>query len=335
MSRIFSTGRDENLENAVGQPLIDLEKVAAKLSGSRMVRTASNKQTKKAGVEERQQIQEAVSRILQKKQEEDACMGDGTYSADGVEMAPSAGKVSVRPRETKASINSFGLKKGGFIMPTAEYLEKCAAEGDEESYLKALEIRTQFINAFAKKQEIEEARRVEAAKEARELWRSVIAENLDDDEDEDDKKDDEDKDEDDGIPEFLRKKFEKGKKKKKDKKASVNRPAFKTASTIEEKEREILASKLVSLGYSRDTAMAYISDALTPRYHVPEHIEKLSSAQMDKEAKTAIFKGFVREAKLEEKDRSHLLDYWTNVLGYQDKEWCSDLVKDVDPVTGD
>jgi len=315
MSRIFSTGRDENLENAVGQPLVKLEQLAATLNGKKMVRTASNKRTKRAGVEEQQMIQEAVDRILKNKEDE-ACMAGG----DGMEPE-ACGTISVRPRTPKASIDTFGITKDGFRMPTAEYLERCAEEGDEKSYQKALEIRSAAINAFVKKAETEERMRIEAA--AREDWRKIVAENLEDDEVEAETEDEEKKEAEAETDDEV------------EEKEASSKISFKKASSLAENEKIILASRLVSLGFSEDVARTYVFEKLAPRYTVPSHIEQLAKSNLEKEAKTAIFKGFVREAKLEEKDRRHLLDYWSKVLGYQDKEWCSDLVKDVDPVTGD
>jgi hypothetical protein len=334
MSRIFSTGRDENLENTLGQPLVDLEKVASKLGKKSMVRTASNKQTRKAGSNEEQQITALVDKILNSKQQQQQVEDvSGCNAGECMDMEPEAcGTVAVRPRSAKTSIENFGVKNGQFIMPTAEYLERCAEEGDEESYLKALEIRSKAIEVFVKKSAADELRRVEAAKEARENWRQVVSENLEEEKDDDEK--DEKKDE-------WQKPWEKEddekeeKEEKKSKKASKKSMAFKAASKLEDSEREILAKKLVGLGYSKEAARNYIETALAPKYQVPEYISMLAASPIEKSAKTEIFKGFVREASLEEKDRSHLLDYWSNILGYQDKDWCSDLVKDVDPVTGE
>jgi len=329
MSRIYSTGRDENLENSVGQPLVDLAKVAAKLGDKSMVRTASNKRTKKAGADENAQITALVEKVLQSKKVEDMSYSGG---GDGMEAescgmpgmsGEACGTVSIRPRSAKASISSFGFKDNGFVMPTAEYLEECAAEGDSESYLKALEIRSKVIKAFVQN----EARKVEAAKQAREDWRRVVAENLED-EDEDDEED-----KDDGDKKPWEKPWEKDDNKKK--KASKKVSGFKPAASLSSKEREVVAKKLVALGYSKEAALNYVAESLESKFNIPEHIEKLAQSSLDKNSKTEIFKGFVREAKLESKDRNHLLDYWSNILGYQDKEWCSDLVKDVDPVTGE
>jgi hypothetical protein len=111
---------------------------------------------------------------------------------------------------------------------------------------------------------------------------------------------------------------------------------FVKASEVDELSKVVLAERLKKAGIEENIVNNYIKYAIASKVQdVPEFVKELASMSAGKNEKTALLKSWlVKEAKLSKEDKSRVYDYWTKELGYQDKEWCSDIVEDVDPVKG-
>lgn len=309
-SRIMPGTRKNEVEDSQSLALIDLEKVAQTLG-------------------------------LTKVAEDDSCEDDSCESTcakcNKVECEceaeeepkkkpfPGAAEPFKKKGEEKKANTEQGLK-----MPSAKKLEEKLSQNDKEGYKQILAersaVRAQLmkiaenlpddeevdtITSYAStRKEILEKVAQREEKVQREQWRKDLLSHID--------------------KEALVNKVA-------SKTTTAKKEAFKPASSIDEVSKIVLAKRLKAAGMDDAVVSNYVKLAFsTPKeeIEVPDFVKTLAASDTKKEVKTALLKTWVKEAKLNSEDKNRVLDYWKNELGYQDKEWCSDIVADVDPVTG-
>lgn len=224
-------------------------------------------------------------------------------------------------------------------MPTAAYLEKALARGDKKAYKEALmqrsAARAQLMKIAESLPEEEDnseqvAKREQiiaavAAREKREAARKEILARVE-------------------RETLVKQSTAKATPKATPKVAAKAAPkvvkadTFKKASEIDGLDKIVLANRLKSIGMDDSVVNNYVKYVCSSKkedtYEMPEMVTTLAEMKAPKSQKTAAFKAWYRTAKLEAEDASRVRNYWADELGYQDKEWCSDLVEDVDPVKG-
>ncbi len=77
-----------------------------------------------------------------------------------------------------------------------------------------------------------------------------------------------------------------------------------------------------SLGMPKEYIEAMISKPISPDVEaLSSKLKEVISSNISNETKTSVIKNLIKEAKLSSDSKSEFVDYWNNVLGYQDKEF--------------
>lgn len=323
-SRIMPGTRSDEIEDSQSLALIDLEKVAQALGS------------------------------LTKKAEDDSCDDDSCDVCPGCDKAEctcdedkkeSPKKKPVKKEEEKSDGPFPGAappfkKKGeekeassekGLRMPSAKMLADKLSQNDKEGYKEILAqrsaVRAQFMKMAESLPDVDEVDEHAVATAQANERKRILAEVKDKAEREEWRKE---------ILSYV------------DKEALVNKLAsrkesaakvseFKQASKVDEVSKIVLAKRLKAAGMDDAIVSNYVKLAFSSakeEVEVPEFVKTLAAMKIKKTEKTALLKSWVKEAKLNSEDKNRVRDYWANELGYQDKEWCSDMVEDVDPVKG-
>jgi len=77
-----------------------------------------------------------------------------------------------------------------------------------------------------------------------------------------------------------------------------------------------------SLGMPREYIEAMVSKPVSPDVEaLSSKLKEVIASSISNETKTSVIKNLIKEAKLSGDSKSEFVDYWNNVLGYQDKEF--------------
>ena len=291
--RIYPTGKSDELEDTRGMSFVDMGEI---------IKTMVPELTKQA------------SKSEESTEDKEACVD-------------SMDKKTVRTSKEKKSDTSPELSviDGKVRVPSAKFLEAALDRGDEESYLKALEARSQFRQMLLKQAEtLEKNLEKKEVLAKRSSQRKEVLASV---EEAENKKEIE-------ARRNWRKKVlaELGKKEEK----VASKEGFKKASELDDNERQAIQERLSSLGFDGKVAEYYTESVLKAKSAsgIPGLVVKLAkNDKLERSAKEDLLREFIKEAELTPGDKNRILDYWKNELGYV-ADWSDDLVADVDPVKG-
>jgi hypothetical protein len=101
-------------------------------------------------------------------------------------------------------------------------------------------------------------------------------------------------------------------------------PVFVKGTELSSEGKKAFAQKAISAGFPIEYVEAMIG-SYEPAGDNTTEIREVMSSDLNKTVKMAAVKSMVREATLTDADYSRLIDYWTNELGYGDREWVESL----------
>ena len=108
------------------------------------------------------------------------------------------------------------------------------------------------------------------------------------------------------------------------KKSQEPKDTFVKASELSSKAKKVFAQKAIAEGFP----MEYIEAMLGEQAPVVDNtveIKEVMSSELTANIKKAAVESMVKTATLTDADYSRLIDYWTNELGYGDREWVESL----------
>ncbi len=101
---------------------------------------------------------------------------------------------------------------------------------------------------------------------------------------------------------------------------------FKSMASLSDAERDRLSKWASKHGWAPEYAEKFFVKA-SPE--VPDFVRKIgANAALDEGAKKDLIIAMCKEAKLTSEQASRIKEYWGSELGYQDKDWVTDLVAD-------
>ena len=107
-------------------------------------------------------------------------------------------------------------------------------------------------------------------------------------------------------------------------KVASENPVFVKGTELSSEGKRAFAQKAISAGFPIEYVEAMIG-SYEPAADNTTEIREVMSSELNKSVKMAAVKSMVREATLTDADYSRLIDYWTNELGYGDREWVESL----------
>ena len=110
----------------------------------------------------------------------------------------------------------------------------------------------------------------------------------------------------------------------KSQKVASENPVFVKGTELSSEGKRAFAQKAISAGFPIEYVEAMIG-SYEPSADNTTEIREVMSSELNKSVKMAAVKSMVREATLTDADYSRLIDYWTNELGYGDREWVESL----------
>lgn len=110
----------------------------------------------------------------------------------------------------------------------------------------------------------------------------------------------------------------------KSQKVASENPVFVKGTELSSEGKRAFAQKAISAGFPIEYVEAMIG-SYEPVADNTTEIREVMSSELNKSVKMAAVKSMVREATLTDADYSRLIDYWTNELGYGDREWVESL----------
>ena len=113
-------------------------------------------------------------------------------------------------------------------------------------------------------------------------------------------------------------------KSSKSQKVASENPVFVKGTELSSEGKRAFAQKAISAGFPIEYVEAMIG-SYEPAADNTTEIREVMSSELNKSVKMAAVKSMVREATLTDADYSRLIDYWTNELGYGDREWVESL----------
>jgi len=311
-SRIMPGSVNSAVENDNNIALIDLDKVAATLGKTAKVDEKEPQEEKRKGFVPFEKKKKSVEEKMDKKS------GHGCRCADGCKCE---GECKCADGCKCGMPSKKASSPKGFAIPSAKYIREAEARGDWKAKEEALKVRSAFRKNYLSK--------LAAVVDAEEDRQEVIASRQNERQE--------------IIASVTKREVEERKQKRnailaKSIKNTKTVPArkeisdFVGAKDMNSLTKEIVRKRLVKAGLDPQMANLYTKYALNTSNEekVPEFVDKLAKTKMPKVNKTALFNSWIKEAKLDEADRSRLRDYWANELGYQDKEWVDDLVTNYD-----
>ena len=111
---------------------------------------------------------------------------------------------------------------------------------------------------------------------------------------------------------------------------------FTTASSFTKAQRTAFVNTALSLGMPAEYINAMCPKTLSPRLaSLAEKVKSVYASNLTKTVKSEVVKSMIKEAKLSPESKSEFVDYWNNILGYQDKDFWPSVTKDYSGAKGD
>jgi hypothetical protein len=130
------------------------------------------------------------------------------------------------------------------------------------------------------------------------------------------------------APEYFTKALEEKKNKSN---SSLDVMAFTSPTKFSTAQRNAFNKVALSLGMPKE----YVDSMCTPSYSqevlsLANEIKGVYASNVSSKTKQALTKSLIKEAKLSPDSKSEFIDYWNNVLGYQDKDFWPMVASDYD-----
>jgi hypothetical protein len=130
------------------------------------------------------------------------------------------------------------------------------------------------------------------------------------------------------APEYFTKALEEKKNKSN---SSLDVMAFTSPAKFSTAQRNAFNKVALSLGMPKE----YVDSMCTPSYSqevlsLANEIKGVFASNVSSKTKQALTKSLIKEAKLSPDSKSEFIDYWNNVLGYQDKDFWPMVASDYD-----
>jgi len=111
----------------------------------------------------------------------------------------------------------------------------------------------------------------------------------------------------------------------------LNPMAFTSPSKFSKAQREAFNKVALSLGMPKEYVDSMCSPAVSQEViNLANEIKGVYASNISGKTKKAIAKSLVKEAKLSPDSKSEFIDYWNNILGYQDKDFWPMVAADYD-----
>lgn len=111
-----------------------------------------------------------------------------------------------------------------------------------------------------------------------------------------------------------------------------NVSAFTSPSKFTQAQRDSFIKAAMKQGFPKEYIEAMVQPVVSEKvYNLVKDIESVYSSNLSKNIKNSSIKSLIKEAKLNADSKKKFIEYWNNILGYQDKEFWPDVAKDYAP----
>ena len=135
----------------------------------------------------------------------------------------------------------------------------------------------------------------------------------------------------DKAPEALKNAFKSKGGKMETETTEIDVMAFTSPAKFSKAQREAFNKVALSLGMPKEYVDSMCSPAVSQKViNLANEIKGVYASNISAKTKKAIAQSLVKEAKLSSDSKSEFIDYWNNVLGYQDKDFWPMVAADYD-----
>jgi hypothetical protein len=135
----------------------------------------------------------------------------------------------------------------------------------------------------------------------------------------------------DKAPEALKNAFKSKGGKMETEATEIDVMAFTSPAKFSKAQREAFNKVALSLGMPKEYVDSMCSPAVSQKViNLANEIKGVYASNISGKTKKAIAQSLVKEAKLSSDSKSEFIDYWNNVLGYQDKDFWPMVAADYD-----
>jgi hypothetical protein len=111
---------------------------------------------------------------------------------------------------------------------------------------------------------------------------------------------------------------------------------FTSASSFNKAQKTAFVNTALSLGMPIEYVNAMCPQQLSSKVaSLNEKVKSVYASNLDETVKSEVITNMIKEAKLSPESKSEFVDYWNNILGYQDKAFWPSVAEDYSGAKGD